>query len=368
MGRTNIFVIIFLLQVFAANAQSINGSLKPGFDPKESYDLLALNKVFDSVPAPWFDEVAENYRFAYRSPEIGLDNSWDLWLRQDSTAVLMLRATTSDPKSILADFLCAMSPAQGKVVIAAGDTVAYKLAEHPKAAVHTGFLIGFAYLAKDIRPKVDSLYAKGYRNFIVAGHSQGGALCYFVSSWLHYLEKDGNLPGLTVKTYASASPKTGNMYFAYNYDNIMRGGWAFSLVNSEDPVPDMPLTTQQVEEVNSPNPLTLLLDRSKEMPFLKRVVLKRAVNRMQKSASKSSKMYQRYLGSYTADIVRGMMPGLEIPNVVNTTYFVRPGIPISLVAGEGFLSRFGAEIAAHRYSQHNPETYQYLLRYYYEGF
>src|SRR3546814_7335243 len=123
----------------------------------------------------FFVRLLLGYMFGYKSASVGGDNVWELWRRTDSTVIVMLRGTTADPKSILADFLCAMSPAKGHIVLAPGDTLDYQLAAHTRAAVHTGFLIGFGYLAKDMLSKVDSLYAAGYRNYLVAGHSQGGS-------------------------------------------------------------------------------------------------------------------------------------------------------------------------------------------------
>ncbi len=69
-----------------------------------------------------------------------------------------------------------MVPAQGELKLSNDFTFKYHLAENPRAAVHVGWLIGVAYLAKDILPKIDSCYKKGIKEFIIMGHSQGGAL------------------------------------------------------------------------------------------------------------------------------------------------------------------------------------------------
>lgn len=355
--------------VLLAHGQQGSYSFEPGFDAREADDMLKLNLAFlDTVRPLRFDGFLPGYRFAYRSSNIGLDNAWDLWTRQDSTAVIVLRGTTANPKSILADFLCTMSPAQGKVVLSPGDTVTYKLANLERAAVHTGFLIGFAHLSKEIQPKVDSLYGQGYRNFIITGHSQGGALCYYVSSWLYYLNKDGLYSGIRVKTYSSAAPKMSNMYFAYDYDNIMRAEWSFSLVNTSDPVPEMPFTTQQIDtDMNEPNPILALSRRFDDLPFIKRIVLKKAFNRMQKGAAKSSAAYQKYLGGYTVRLMQTIIPGFSLPETVNTTYFIRPGVPITLVVTQDYIHHFRELAKQGSYYHHNPNTYRYLLDQYYPG-
>lgn len=371
MMRSALFTILCLFTsgTHALSQQPLPYTFGPGFHAQECDDLLRLNSAFlDTTPGNRFLDFIPHHRFSYRSESIGLDNAWDLWIREDSTVVIVLRGTTLNPKSVLADFFCAMSPAQGHLVLPAGDTLTYQLADYDRAAVHTGFLLGFGFLARDIRPRVDSLYALGYRHYVVTGHSQGGALCYYVSAWLYYLEKNGTYPGLLVKTYASAAPKVGNMYFAYDYDHITRAEWAFSVVNTADPVPEMPFTTQQVDvDMNQPNPILNLMKRFDDLPFFKRFVLKRAFSRMQKGAAKSSAAYQRYLGGYTGKLIQDLVPGLTIPDMVNTTYFVRPGAPITLMVNASYYTHFEALAKEGAYYHHNPITYRYLLRQYYDG-
>jgi hypothetical protein len=143
-----------------------------------------------------------------------------------------------------------------------------------------------------------------------------------MSAWLMQFRKDKVYPGIQVKTYASAAPKMGNIYFVYDYDNAMHGEWSYSIVNTADPIPEMPLTTQQLEiDMNTPNPLINLAKRFDDLPFFKRIVLKHAYNSMRKKARKSSEAYQKYLGGYAGKIIKGMQPGIELPEPVKTTYF-----------------------------------------------
>lgn len=367
MYKFLISTICYTWVVFVGYAQPKPTGLQPGFDAQECDDLLQLNMAFlDTTTGNAFVDFHPRYTFAYRSPSMGLDNVWDLWIRDDSTVTLLLRGTTADPKSILADFYCAMVPAAGDVTISADETLHYQLATDSRAAVHAGFLIGFAYLANDIAPKLDSLYQKGYHQYLIAGHSQGGALCYFVSAWLLHLKKSGQYPQLHVKTYASAAPKVGNMYFAYDYDNTTHAEWAFSIVNAADAVPEMPFTTQQVDvDMNEPNPILNLMKRFDDLPLLKRMVLKRAFKRMIKHSSQSAKAYQRYLGKYPGDMIQSMLPELELPQTVNTTYFTRPGVPISLLTNEAYLDYF--KINDGPYYHHGIMPYRFLLRQYYGG-
>lgn len=359
-------IFLFLTQITSAQ---LPYQFAPGFIPRECDEMLLLNDAFmNRVPVEKFaDSVSlSEYRFIYRSPSMGLDNLWDLWIRSDSTVVLMLRGTTGDPKSLLADFYCAMIPAKGKVILSETESFDYKVAAHEQAAVHAGFLAGFAYIANDARPKIDSLYRSGYRNYLVAGHSQGGALVYYASAWLYYLEKDGVYPGIRVKAYATASPKMGNMYFVYDYDHIMRAEWAFSVTNSKDPVPEMPFTTQQlVPDMNEPNPLVEAKKGLKKLPLIKRMFLTSAYNKMNKKAIKSAKSYQKYLGKYVGGFINGMVPALQLPAPVNSTYFLRPGVPVSFVPDDNYFEFF--KVNDGKYYHHGIQPYRFLLRQQYEG-
>lgn len=356
-----LYILLFFF-CFSAKSQS----LKPYFDPQESEDLFKLNFAFlDTVRSNSFKGFLEGYNIHYRTPPVGLDNSCDIWLRKDGTVVIMLRGTTANMQSFLADFYCAMMPASGTVQLSGNKKFDYKLAEDPRAAVHAGFLIGFVYLADNLKPLLDELYNKGHRNFLVAGHSQGGALCYYFGAWLHYLKKAGGYKDIVVKTYASAGPKMGNMYFAYDYDNANLSQWSYSIVNTLDPVPEMPFTTQQVDvDMNEPNPILNLMQRFDDMPLLKRIVLKSAFKKMRKRAGKSSEAYQKYLGKYVGNFIHQSLPEIQLPKAVPSTYFVRPGVPITLTANQSYLNYYKD---APKYFHHGIDPYRFLLHEYYKS-
>jgi hypothetical protein len=362
-------LLITAFAFFNSAFSQLSYKFSSGFIPQECDEILLLNDAFmNRVPVERFADSVHltDYRFIYRSPSMGLDNLWDLWIRSDSTVVLMLRGTTGDQKSLLADFYCAMMPAKGTVVLSETKSFDYKIAAHERAAVHAGFLAGFAYIADDALPKIDSLYRSGYKNYLVAGHSQGGALVYYTSAWMYYLAKDGIYPNMQVKAYTTASPKMGNMYFIYDYDHIMRSEWAFSVTNSQDPVPEMPLTTQQlISDMNKANPLLEARQGIKKQPLIKRMFLKNAYNKMEKKAVKSSESYQKYLGKYVGKFINGMVPGLKLPEPVNSTYFLRPGTAISLIPEQDYFDFY--KDSKTEYYHHGIEPYRFLLRKQYEG-
>ncbi len=355
-------ILPFLLLFFSLNIYA--QGLKPGFNAFECEDIFKLNFAFlDTSRSNKFTGFLEGYDIYYRTPAVGLDNSSDIWIRKDSVVVIMLRGTTGKIESFLEDFYCAMIPAQGSIKLNNNESFAYRLASDPRAAVHAGFLIGFAFLAHDIRPVIEDLYNKGYHQFIVGGHSQGGSLSYFMSAWLWQLKKEDVLKNIKIKTYASAPPKPGNMYFAYDYDNTNLSEWSFSIVNTVDPVPEMPFTTQQIDiDMNEPNPILNLMDRFNEMPFLQRIVLKHAFNKMRKKARQSSEAYRKYLGKYVGNFIHKSLPEMVLPTSVPTTYFVRPGVPITLSANKAY-NDYTRNTP--KYFNHGIDPYRFLLRQYF---
>ncbi|MFT2008111.1 lipase family protein [Pontibacter sp. 13R65] len=359
-----LFIISFIL--FYSHTYARAFQLKPGFNAQECEDIFKLNFAFlDTVKANKFPGFLDGYTIHYRSPSVGLDNSSDIWLREDSTVVIMLRGTTATIQSYLEDFYCAMVPANGFVKLSKNKSFEYQLATDPRAAVHAGFLIGFAYLADDIQPKINELYFKGYRKFLVGGHSQGGALCYYFSAWLMQLRAKGVYKDIIIKSYASAPPKMGNMYFAYDYDNANLSLWSFSIVNTADPVPEIPFTTQQIViDMNDPNPIINLMKRFNDLPLLESIFFKRAFNKMKKRAEKSSEAYQKYLGKYVGNFIHQSLPEMELPEKVKTTYFARPGVPITLSTNDAYWSYYKK---APKYFHHGIDPYRFLLRQYYQG-
>src|SRR5690606_256012 len=132
----------FISLAVYSNALAKNFSLEPGFKAKECEDIFKLNMAFlDTTKGEQFLNFLDGYTFYYRTESLGLDNVADIWLRQDSTVVLMLRGTTAQTNSIMADFYCAMVPATGTIRLRQNKSFTYQLANDPRAAVHAGFLI-----------------------------------------------------------------------------------------------------------------------------------------------------------------------------------------------------------------------------------
>lgn len=327
--------------VLAAGLRAQAQTLQPGFDKAEYLELLKVSAAFgDSAYVAAFPQ-PERFRAVYRSPVVGLDNRWDLWTDGRGTAVVSLRGTTAQATSWLANFYAAMVPARGELQLSEGEKFSYHLADHPRAAVHVGWLVGLAALSKDILPKLDSCYRAGTRNVLVLGHSQGGALAFLLTAHLHHRQAAGNLPAdLRLKTYCSAGPKPGNLYFAYDYEARTQGGWAFNVVNSADWVPEVPFSIQTVNDFNATNPFAGAKDVIKKQKFLQRIVLRHVYNSLSKPALKAQRNYQKYLGNVAAKTVAKNLNGYVAPAYYESNHYVRTGATIVLLADSTYFARF----------------------------
>ncbi|XWW45585.1 META domain-containing protein [Fibrella sp. USSR17] len=340
---------------YPATAQS----LQPGFDKAEYIDLMKVSARFgDSSYVASFPK-PQRYKSVYRSPIVGLDNMWDLWADDKGTAVISLRGTTANSVSWLSNFYAAMVPAKGELQLSDKERFTYHLADNPRAAVHVGWLVSTAFLAKDILPKLDSCYRKGIRNMLIMGHSQGGAIAFLLTAHLYNLQKEGKLPAdIRFKTYCSAGPKPGNLYFAYEYEAMTQDGWAYNVVNSADWVPEVPFSIQTVNDMNVTNPFAGANLVIKKQPFLKRLVLRRVYSDLSKPALKAQKNYEKYLGRITSNTVKKNLTGYMPPDYYKSNHYVRTGTTVVLLADSAYYRRYPdskEKIFAHHF--HPPYLY-----------
>lgn len=331
----------FLLLVMAClsfgSASAQTNRLKPGFEQAELIEMLKVTGGFYDTLV-----IGEPTRCkrVYRSPVVGLDNKWELWQRDDGVGVISLRGTTLNPLGWLENFYAAMVPATGQLQLGPNEPFSYKLARNPRAAVHAGWLIGMAYLARDIMPKLDSAVKTGTREFIVTGDSQGGALAFLVTSYLHS-QMGNRLPAdLRLKTYSIAGPKPGNLYYAYDYEAITSGGWGFNAVNSADWVPEIPMSIQTSDDFNRTNPFTGIPQAIRSQKFFKRVALNYAFKKLDKPTRKAQREYQRFLGGYMEKIVQKNLPDYRSPTYYQSNHYVRTGQTVVLLADEAYYQQF----------------------------
>ena len=328
MRNTLLIHFIFFSSILLSQGQV----LQHGFDKNEYIKLMQISAR--QLDTPWVNSkfpIPDGYQLIYRSAVVGLDNRWDLWLGKDNIAVISLRGTTQNGISWLENFYAAMLPATGSIQISKQYTFNYRMAENPHAAVHTGWLIGTACLSQTIVPKIDSLYKIGVKQFLIVGHSQGGALAYLVTAHLHYLQKDGKLPSdIFMKTYCSAAPKPGNLYFAYDYESYTQHGLAYNVINADDWVPESPASIQTIRDFNEVNPYTNAKSTIKKQKFGLKIVMRIVYRNLVKPTNRAQRKNQKYLGTKTTKMVKKTLPELKVPPFVATSNYARAGNFITL--------------------------------------
>lgn len=364
------YIFILFLHLFFSIPVFLKAqTLKPGFDKEEYMGTLAMVQRYADSAFPGYAKEPAGYSFVYFSPEMGLKNKWALWKRKsDGAAVINIRGTISDGISWLSNFYCGMVPAKGSIKIKSNETFEYNLSDYNHAYVHIGWLVSFAYLSKDMRPKIDSLISSGTKSLIISGHSQGGALTYFVTAWLRQLQKKGEIPkDFQIKTYSSAGPKPGNIYFAYDYESQTQNGWAYNVINSADWVPETPFSLQTIEDLND-SPLGDISPMVKSQKFPKNLVMKSIYKKMKRQPEKAVKTYRKYLGNFAGKMVKKYLPEYDQPNLEYNMYYTRAGNYITLLANSVYYEKFPKE-SNNKFMHHSELSYLYLLNMQYpDGF
>ncbi|HEX3079462.1 MAG TPA: lipase family protein [Puia sp.] len=353
-----LIVFVILFPVFLS-AQP----LKPGFDKSECLTMLEISARFgDTAYASKFPQPA-GYKMIYRSPVMGMENLWELWLSDSGNAVISLRGTTAAATSWLENFYSAMVPATGELQISDTFKFRYVLASNSRAAVHIGWLIGTAFLSKDILPRIDSLYKNGVKNFYITGHSQGGALTFLMTSYLYSLQIQQKLPAdIRFKTYSTAAPKVGNLYYAYDYEAMTQFGWAYNIVNSADWVPEGMFSIQTPDDFNNTNPFTQAKELIGKLPFPKNLVLKYIYNRMDGPVRTAEYRFQDCLGKGLETYVKKAIPGFQPPaSYYNSMDYVRVGNIIVLLADSDYYKMF-PDNPNTIFVHHFHDAYYYLAK------
>jgi hypothetical protein len=342
----------------------VMAQLLPGFSPEEYRDFLGITA--GSVKDTSFTKgIPQNPRFKriYESPLVGLENKWYLWIEEGKkTAWITIRGTANNPTSWLANFYAAMIPATGKLKIRSDYEFDYAFSDHPKAAVHVGWTLSTGALSETLIPKMDSLYQSGYRDFMISGHSQGGAIAYLMTSHLYKVRKEGRWgEQIRIKTYASAAPKPGNLFFAYHYEFITQGGWAFNVVNAADWVPEVPFSVQTVNDFNQTNPFSDATGFIKNQKFPQKLVFRKVYNQLNKPTRKARKNFERYLGKFAGKQVLKTLPEFQFPEYFPSNHFTRAGNFIILQPNEAYRNLF-PDSADKVFQHHMIRPYYFLLQ------
>jgi hypothetical protein len=359
--KKSVLLTVFFLIILSYSKSGICQKLTPGFSKQEYTELLKVNlQHADSSYAAEFPN-PEYFKIIYRSTELGLQNRWDLWVSQDSVAVISIRGTVNSAASWLENYYAAMVSASGKLILSQNDTFYYHLSEDKKAGVHVGWLLGMAFLSKDIVPKIDSCIRKGIYSFLIIGHSQGGAISFLLNSHLQQLKKENKIPEqVQFKTYSSAAPKPGNLYYAYTYENLVKAGWGFTIVNTADWVPETPVAFQTIKDFNPTNPFPGVKSYIKKLPFPKNIIIASMFNGLNSPFKKAEKKFGKRLGQNVGREAEKRLPGFVQPDYLETNNYVRTGPTIALIPDSSYFDHF-PEKSDQIFIHHTYKPYLYLI-------
>jgi hypothetical protein len=353
-----LFSIVFAFILMQSSAQSV---LKPGFDALEyEQSLMANFRYTDSAILAKGVNAHAVYQNRYTSPEVGLKNQWSLWTHPtEKIALISLRGTIPDPVSWLANLYAAMIPAKGVLQLNDSTSFSYCFSKDSNAYVHVGWTVALGHLAADILEKLKKVYQEGYRDVIIVGHSQGGGLAFLTSSFLQY--HDEVPKDIRFKTYCSAAPKPGNLYYAYDFEFLNRGGWAFRVVNRADWVPEVPFSVQGLDDFNQLNPFVDIRPALKKQGALQRYYLTSVYKKMDRRTRKAADTFQKYLGDLVDKQVHKTLPQFQKPRFANSNNYTVAGQTIVLMPDSLYHEKFvdnGKNVFLH----HMGDPYLYLLK------
>ncbi len=359
--RKSLLFLLFLCFTIHLSARQ----LQPGFDNNEFRKMFSISAYQIDTPytKSWFPYPV-GYDLIYRSPVLGLDNRWDLWSGKDSIDVISVRGTTGTEASWLENLYAGMIPASGKLNMENGKSFNYKLSNDTNAFVHIGWTVGLAYLAPSIVEQINDQYKKGIKNFILMGHSQGAAIIDLLTSYLYY-EKGKSIPAdIQFKTYASGVPKVGNQFYAYDFDFITRGGWAYRIVSTSDWVPEVPFTVQTLGDIEKGNPFVNTNILLAGAPLPAKLFAKHIVRKMNRAAKKARKRFTKYLAKGTGKLVRKQIKGFSKQEYAKCLNYMTCGVPIILYADAMYHTKYPDD-PKNIFRHHGFGVYLYLINQYY---
>ena len=252
-----------------------------------------------------------------------------------------------------------MIPAKGELQLDKEFTFKYNLSDNPNAAVHVGWFVAMAYMSRSIEHKIDSCYKVGIKDFILTGHSQGGGITFLLNSYLEGLKTQHKIPeDIRFKTYCSAAPKPGNLFFAYHYESITRD-WAYNTINAADWVPETPFSVQTINDLNCTNPITDAKSSMGGLPFFARIVVKRTFNRLDRPTRRSQRRFEK-TSKKVGKILGKSLPGYEEPETAPTAAYVRCGTFVTMLPDAAYYAKFPDD-SNNKFEHHMLLPYLYLM-------
>lgn len=233
------------------------------FNKEEARDMIALCNSFCFLELYGTDTtiVPKGYVKTYTSDVLGMDNIYQIY-KKDKIAIINLRGSTSKKISWLENIYSAMIPAKG-VIKFQNKKFKYTFAKNNNTAVHAGYALGVAFLHEDLLLHIKKLNKEGVFNFLVTGHSQGGALANMLLAYFENLPPSKLSSKNSFKCYSYAAPMIGNKAFTEEYNkSFCQTNMSFNIVNPADLVPTLPLNYKESNSFSQGLKSLLLEDAS----------------------------------------------------------------------------------------------------------
>jgi hypothetical protein len=151
------------------------------------------------------------------------------------------------------------------------------------------------------------------------------------------------------------------LYYAYDFEFLNRGGWAFRVVNRADWVPEVPFSVQGLDDFNQLNPFADIRPALKKQGALQRYYLTSVYKKMDRRTRKAADTFQKYLGDLVDKQVHKTLPQFEKPRFANSNNYTVAGQTIVLMPDSLYHEKFvdnGKNVFLH----HMGDPYLYLLK------
>ena len=140
---------------------------------------------------------------------------------------------------------------------------------------------------------------------------------------------------------------------------MVKEGWALTVTNAADWVPQAPFSIQTVGDFVELSPFANVKAEIRKQPFLKRIVMSKVYNSLDKPTAKANKKFQKYLGEKLEVFIRKVLPEFASPEYVNSNNYVRTGKQIVLYPNEEYFELFPQE-KSNIWINHAFEPYLFL--------
>lgn len=234
-NRLTLLLLVIAIKGFAA--------IKPGFDHQEIKELIQLCNTYTYQELYGSDEkmIPNGYVKVYQSPAYGMDNKFQIY-RHGDVGIINFRGSTDKKMSWLENLYSAMIPVEGTIQVNSVPFY-YKVGEDTSGAVHGGYVLAINFFQEDLLDQMRKLNHQGVYEWIITGHSQGGAIAQMTRCYLEYLPNTKVSRKNQYKVYAFANPMIGDKDFVNEYNaKFCKNQMSFLIHNPEDLVPTMPMS------------------------------------------------------------------------------------------------------------------------------